>query len=77
MTNSFDEVQSVLSKMSGMKPQSISFGTRLRYDLHLSDLQMIELNQWVEDTFGVEVTDDGRETLHRVSDLLAVINRAR
>lgn len=76
MTKSFDEISAVLSEMSGVKLQNISFGTRLRYDLHLTDVQVMELIRWMEEKYGVDMTDDSREGLHRVSDLLAVVSRA-
>ncbi|SFW81422.1 acyl carrier protein [Amycolatopsis australiensis] len=77
MTGSVAAVADLLSRHLDEPPAAgITAATRLEDDLGLNSAQVVDLLSELEDRFGCVVEDDDLDTLERVGDLAAVIDRA-
>jgi acyl carrier protein len=67
----------VIERATGVHPAELGTGKRLRDDLNLDSLTMIDVAVAAEDAFGVQIPDDDLERFATVGDVLDYIRQAR
>ncbi len=65
---------SVISKIAGISPQSITLEMELVADLDMDSAKALELLVELEDRFDVEIDDESAAKLNTVGDVLATID---
>lgn len=65
---------SVISKITGIPPESISPELELVADLDMDSAKALELLVELEDRFDVEIDDENAAKLNTVGDVLATID---
>lgn len=65
---------SVISKITGIPPESISPEMELVADLDMDSAKALELLVELEDRFDVEIDDENAAKLNTVGDVLATID---
>ncbi len=67
----------IIERATRMRPAGLGAAKRLRDDLNLDSLAMIEIAVATEDAFGVPIPDDDLERFVTVGDVLHYIQRAK
>ncbi len=67
----------LLAAAAGADPAGIGRGTRLRADLGLDSLSLIDVAVAAEDEFGVRIPDEDLERFETVGDVVDHVHRAR
>ncbi|MGW3993681.1 acyl carrier protein [Amycolatopsis sp. NPDC004772] len=77
MTTAVTEVADLLARhLDGTPPAGITAESRLEDDLGLNSAQVVDLLSELEERFGCVVEDEDLDTLERVGDLAAIVDRA-
>ena len=69
----FDKVKQIIVDELGKDPGSITKDADLRNDLGITSLEMIGMVMEFEDTFDVEISEDGLEKIKTVGDIVDYI----
>jgi len=67
----------IVARVTRVRPAGLGVAKRLRDDLNLDSLAMIEVAVATEDAFGVPIPDDDLERFVTVGDVLTYIQRAK
>ncbi len=73
----FIKVAAMLSEVSGRCIPEISMTTSLTDDLGMDSLDLVELVMKMEETFGIQVSDEQAERLATVEDVVTFIAEAK
>ena len=68
-----DDVRSLIAEHLGLDPDAVTNEARFRYDLGADSLDAFDLLIAFEDRFDLEIPDDERDSMQRVSDAVAYI----
>ena len=76
-----DEIQAtfaaVLEKVTKVPLAEVAWDKRLREDLHIDSLSLVEVAVAAEDAFGILIPDEDLERFQTVGDVVDHIQRAR
>ena len=67
----------IIERATGVRPAKLDSGERLRDDLKLDSLTLIDVAVAAEDAFGVQIPDDDLERFATVGDVLDYVGQAR
>ena len=68
-----DDVRSLIAEHLGVDPDAVTNDARFRDDLGADSLDAFDLLIAFEDRFDIEIPDDERDSMQRVSDAVAYI----
>ena len=72
-----ERLKEILTKATGIMPESITEQTNLKSDLGLSSYDLAELACTVEDEFDIEIPNRAITTLKTVGDVVEFIERQK
>ena len=70
-------VTQILEQVAKVDPTAVAQDTRLREDLGVDSLTLIEVAVAAEDAFGVPLPDEDLERFQTVGDVIDYVRRAR
>ncbi len=70
-----DKVIDILVQRLSLQPAQIRPDSRLMEDLGADSLDVVEIVMQLEETFGIEITDEQAESVRTVSELLEQLKR--
>lgn len=70
-----DKVIDILVQRLSVQPAQIRPDSRLIEDLGADSLDVVEIVMQLEETFGIEITDEQAENVRTVSELLEQLKR--
>lgn len=70
-----DKVIDILVQRLSVQPAQIRPDSRLMEDLGADSLDVVEIVMQLEETFGIEITDEQAESVRTVSELLEQLKR--
>jgi len=70
-----DKVIDILVQRLSLQPAQIRPDSRLIEDLGADSLDVVEIVMQLEETFGIEITDEQAESVRTVSELLLQLKR--
>lgn len=70
-----DKVIDILVQRLSVQPAQVRPDSRLIEDLGADSLDVVEIVMQLEETFGIEITDEQAESVRTVSELLEQLKR--
>lgn len=75
--DTFEQIKTIILEQVEVEPAKIDMKADLRADLGADSLESVEIVMALEETFGVEISDDVAESLKTVGDLVQFVDRER
>ncbi len=73
MSDTFEQVKSVIVDLLGVEPEKITMDARFREDLEADSLDLVELIMEFEERFDGQISDDEAQQLKTVGDAVKYI----
>jgi acyl carrier protein len=74
MSVDFEEVRKIISRQLNIPPERITEDALFNDDLRADSIDTIDLVMVFESIYGIEITEEESEKMHRVSDLVEYLN---
>ncbi|HEY44355.1 MAG TPA: acyl carrier protein [Anaerolineae bacterium] len=73
MSDTFDQVKTVIVELLSIDEEKVTPDARFREDLEADSLDLVELIMAFEEKFGGEISDEDAQKINTVGDVVAYI----
>ncbi len=73
MTDTFEEIKTIIVELLGVEEEKVTLDARFREDLEADSLDLVELIMAFEDKFGGEISDEDAQKITTVGEAIKYV----